>query len=319
MLCSLFFIIGINLFLGKKVFSVSRNLKYLLVGLPLISVTASVLLGEQAFAWGGAVGDLCKDYLFKTIGKFGTIAVLAVAFLAYIIWRFNPSFKLPEKKTLVAEDDGEIELPAGSMEEIETPEEKIKAANAMKGTGKMGEVPDQSPAFNHELTIVEREETEDKKSGREKEELSVPFVDTMDEKDILPASLPQKKLPVVLPDTTALELEIKTADEIAAEEDLPMTAEKVQQLKPYDPVLDLRDYKFPSLDLLENHGSEKIVQDPAELENNKNQIIGTLRNYDIEIQKIYATVGPTVTLYEIVPAPGVRISRIKNLEDDIAL
>jgi S-DNA-T family DNA segregation ATPase FtsK/SpoIIIE len=90
-------------------------------------------------------------------------------------------------------------------------------------------------------------------------------------------------------------------------------------MKPYDPILDLRDYRYPSLDLLENHGSEKIVQDPAELENNKNQIINTLKNYDINIQKISATVGPTVTLYEIIPAAGVRISRIKNLEDDIAL
>jgi S-DNA-T family DNA segregation ATPase FtsK/SpoIIIE len=89
--------------------------------------------------------------------------------------------------------------------------------------------------------------------------------------------------------------------------------------KPYDPILDLRDYKYPVLDLLANHGSDKIVQDANELENNKNQIINTLKNYDIEIQKIYATVGPTVTLYEIIPAAGVRISRIKNLEDDIAL
>ena len=88
---------------------------------------------------------------------------------------------------------------------------------------------------------------------------------------------------------------------------------------PYDPILDLRDYKYPKLELLEAHGSEKIVQDPAELETNKNQIINTLKNYDINIQKISATVGPTVTLYEIIPAAGVRISRIKNLEDDIAL
>jgi S-DNA-T family DNA segregation ATPase FtsK/SpoIIIE len=70
---------------------------------------------------------------------------------------------------------------------------------------------------------------------------------------------------------------------------------------------------------LENYSGEKIVMDPAELEANKNQIINTLKNYDIAIQKIFATVGPTVTLYEIVPAAGVRISRIKNLEDDIAL
>ncbi len=94
---------------------------------------------------------------------------------------------------------------------------------------------------------------------------------------------------------------------------------KTKTTQPYDPILDLRNYKFPNIDLLEAHGSEKIIQDVTELETNKNQIINTLKNYDIEIQKIYATVGPTVTLYEIVPAPGVRISRIKNLEDDIAL
>ncbi|MEO8582463.1 MAG: DNA translocase FtsK, partial [Flavitalea sp.] len=102
----------------------------------------------------------------------------------------------------------------------------------------------------------------------------------------------------------------------AAEDDPePLPAD----LAPYEPTLDLRDYKYPSLELLDIHGSEKIIQDPNELEANKNQIISTLRNYDIHIQKISATVGPTVTLYEIVPAAGVRISRIKNLEDDIAL
>jgi DNA segregation ATPase FtsK/SpoIIIE, S-DNA-T family len=115
-----------------------------------------------------------------------------------------------------------------------------------------------------------------------------------------------------------LELEINPVqDEMIDEEELPI--EKLPVMAPYEPTLDLRDYKYPSLDLLETHGSEKIIQDPAELETNKNQIISTLKNYDIDIQKISATVGPTVTLYEIVPAAGVRISRIKNLEDDIAL
>src|ERR1700709_1353214 len=87
----------------------------------------------------------------------------------------------------------------------------------------------------------------------------------------------------------------------------------------YEPTLDLRAIRVPPLDLLQLHGNDRIVQDPRELENNKNQIIATLKNYDIDIQKISATVGPTVTLYEIIPAAGVRISRIKNLEDDIAL
>jgi S-DNA-T family DNA segregation ATPase FtsK/SpoIIIE len=116
-----------------------------------------------------------------------------------------------------------------------------------------------------------------------------------------------------------LELEIKAVP--PAEE--PMSAKVAAAVgslaSKYDVTLDLKDYKYPTLDLLETHGSEKIVHDPAELETHKNQIIATLKNYDIAIQRIAATVGPTVTLYEIVPAPGVRISRIKNLEDDIAL
>lgn len=87
----------------------------------------------------------------------------------------------------------------------------------------------------------------------------------------------------------------------------------------YDPTLDLSNYQYPPLELLEEHssGNPKVTQE--ELEENKNRIVETLRNYKIEIIKIKATIGPTVTLYEIVPAPGVKISKIKNLEDDIAL
>lgn len=87
----------------------------------------------------------------------------------------------------------------------------------------------------------------------------------------------------------------------------------------YDPTLDLSNYQYPPLELLEEHssGNPKVTQE--ELEENKNKIVETLRNYKIEIVKIKATIGPTVTLYEIIPAPGVKISKIKNLEDDIAL
>jgi len=87
----------------------------------------------------------------------------------------------------------------------------------------------------------------------------------------------------------------------------------------YDPTLDLPHYKFPTLDLLNDYGGDKIKVQKEELETNKNRIVETLNHYQIKIQKIKATIGPTVTLYEIVPAPGVRISKIKNLEDDIAL
>jgi DNA segregation ATPase FtsK/SpoIIIE, S-DNA-T family len=97
------------------------------------------------------------------------------------------------------------------------------------------------------------------------------------------------------------------------------TAEEVENLDPYDPTLDLPKYKYPTLDLLNEYDLQKVTVSRQELEENKNKIVETLVNFKIGIQEIKATIGPTVTLYEIVPDPGVKISKIKNLEDDIAL
>ncbi|MDO6438755.1 DNA translocase FtsK 4TM domain-containing protein [Cyclobacterium sp. 1_MG-2023] len=97
------------------------------------------------------------------------------------------------------------------------------------------------------------------------------------------------------------------------------TAEMVENLDPYDPTLDLPSYQFPTLTLLNEYDQQKVTVTRQELEENKNKIVETLINFKIGIQEIKATIGPTVTLYEIIPEPGVKISKIKNLEDDIAL
>ena len=94
---------------------------------------------------------------------------------------------------------------------------------------------------------------------------------------------------------------------------------KLEDLGDYDPTLDLSNYKIPKVNLLNDYGSGKIEIDKSELEANKNRIVETLANYKISIESISATIGPTITLYEIVPEAGIRISKIKNLEDDIAL
>ncbi len=307
LICTTFFVFGINLFFGKKVFSVSRNIKYLIVGLPIVSVASSAIFQGNPFPWGGAAGDLMRDWMYQTIGQIGTIAVLAVAVLSYVIWRFNPVFKLPSKKTPVAAEDI-VPVEEEISEKVEwTDDTKPAKGNSVKDVGPMLNIPVmENTAPDHELNIVEKDE---------EETMPVIVPPVKEEKIILPVTEPVTS--VSKPESD-LALEIKSLPEKIEEEEKP-TAAKVAASKPYDPILDLRDYKYPTLDLLANHGSDKIVQDANELENNKNQIINTLRNYDIEIQKIYATVGPTVTLYEIIPAAGVRISRIKNLEDDIAL
>ncbi|MEO6549734.1 MAG: DNA translocase FtsK 4TM domain-containing protein [Ferruginibacter sp.] len=326
LICTLFFVIGVNLFFGRKVFSISRNIKYLIVGLPLLSVTASVIMKGSTFPFGGSAGDSSRDWLYTLIGQVGTLALLAVAVLAYIIWRFNPVFKLPSRAAQpiseeITDTDDDVEVDFNAAAEMDEAAEFATAeakGNQLKGDGAMLFIQDlKNPALQHDIQMIEKElpltVTPSKKEALEiiNENLS-PAVD-----DFVPPiqNVREPKNREVAP----IELEIKTVPE-KLEKELQGSAIKHQTIDtPYDPILDLRDYKYPKLELLEAHGSEKIVQDPNELETNKNQIINTLKNYDIQIQKISATVGPTVTLYEIIPAAGVRISRIKNLEDDIAL
>ncbi|MCX6258404.1 MAG: DNA translocase FtsK 4TM domain-containing protein [Bacteroidia bacterium] len=103
------------------------------------------------------------------------------------------------------------------------------------------------------------------------------------------------------------------------QEEVTLPEKLIQEMGKYDPTLDLSNYKMPPIDLLIDHKSENSEVTREELTSNKNKIVETLANYKIQIDKIKATIGPTITLYEIVPAPGIRISKIKNLEDDIAL
>ncbi|PID95465.1 MAG: cell division protein FtsK, partial [Bacteroidetes bacterium] len=115
----------------------------------------------------------------------------------------------------------------------------------------------------------------------------------------------------------------KNTEDISVE-DMEVTVSKQDEtveapLEDYDPTLDLSQYKKPTIDLLKEYPENKEKVTGEELEENKNKIVETLRHYGIEITQIKATIGPTITLYEIIPAPGVRISKIKNLEDDIAL
>jgi len=276
-------------------------------------------MGGQTFAWGGAVGDMCRNYLEITIGRIGTIALIMVGFFAYVIWHFNPSFTRKERKVvpLATDDDLERTYPNPSTAADEGAHAYMKSesgrtANAADAATPVLIIPSQAPVFNHTLEIVEKQEDNHNEPTPSANDEGLPNSAGLAEV----ISTPKAKA-----FTEAIPLEIKTVETTPVEpEERPQTAaQKVLQSAAYDPILDLKDYKFPTTDLLESHGSERIEQNAAELESNKNQIINTLKNYDIHIQKIFATVGPTVTLYEIIPAAGVRISRIKNLEDDIAL
>ncbi len=316
--CTFFFVAGINLITGKIIYNIGRNLRYLIAGLISLSVAFAFFTQGSSFSFGGAVGEMSQAWLVKWIGTIGTGAILLLTAFSYIIWRFNPSFtfKLKAKNkifdTLSSENDNEDEdyIQAESTfiksENFMGANGETASANKLKSEdGKISFTADEGgDNVSDGLGLIEKEDEE------VEPETMTPFIET-------PISPKKNKKTGEIPS-----LEIKDGvDESEEEDDISQTPHKNNQpsLGDYEPTLDLSNYKYPSLDLLEAHGSEKIVQDPAELEANKNQIINTLSNYDIQIQRITATIGATVTLYEIVPAPGVRISRIKNLEDDIAL
>ncbi|HLO82585.1 MAG TPA: DNA translocase FtsK 4TM domain-containing protein [Chitinophagaceae bacterium] len=306
--CSFFFVVGANLLFNRKIFSVARNIKYLVSGLLVFSLSFAFVFRNSEFHWGGEVGNQLSRWCIGLIGNLGTGVLILVAFFSYMIWRFNPVFsvpklKLPERKAKEEEEE------VGEMD-VEPEEEPA----ALKGNKlKKNKIP---------LVVEETDEVDEEEPPFKLVEKQEPVVPVVKETAPPPPLAEPEHIKYMPPLSTVnadgLKLEIKTAEPVAEEEEIP-GAEKVAKLPPYDPILDLRDYKYPKLDLLDQHSNEKIVMDAAELEANKNQIINTLKNYDIAIQKILATVGPTVTLYEIVPSAGVRISRIKNLEDDIAL
>lgn len=336
--CTFFFVLGANLLFGKKIFSLIRNARYMLVGLLVMSMAFAFVSRNSEFSWGGGVGELLTAWFVKWIGNIGTGALLLLSVFSYVIWRFNPTFKVPDWKLggsatpqKAHEDDFKLtiddEIPVRQewdenadieeepAEEIPVSQNKLKS----EGSGVVVIMPQQEEDPMTEFDLTEKdldEEEDDELDEEEEDEEIIDEVITKPEPliNVIPPA-PVKKANI---DSAGLELEIKETPE-EEEEVAAITPAPGKLGTKYDVTLDLKDYKYPGLDLLETHGSEKIVHDPTELETNKNQIIATLKNYDIAIQRIAATVGPTVTLYEIVPAPGVRISRIKNLEDDIAL
>ncbi|MFN8276895.1 MAG: DNA translocase FtsK 4TM domain-containing protein [Chitinophagales bacterium] len=300
LLCLLTFVIGFNLLLQKKIFNI---LKITLYGAAIIVWTSAALsflnqliYPSSVFSWGGAFGD----YLTGTEGQLtgllqtvGTAALLAVTALAGLVWAYNFNFNFlmrPFERTHSEEQTAPVVN--------EVPEFRDESENIFGKDQLHTEI---KPAVEL-LTpdnLVEEEESD--------EELVLTTK--------VPAEIPHQlgDLEITNAGDADLELDIQQVKEE------PVATTTGALTTKYDPTLDLSNYAFPSIELLEEYGSEKMKIDPEELERNKNQIIATLNNYQIEISKIKATIGPTVTLYEIVPAPGVRISKIKNLEDDIAL
>ena len=292
--------------------------KYIVIIILVFSVIFEFIFSGSTFPWGGAFGEGINSWLHKFVGTAGMIVLFIFSLFGILTWMFNPNLRdltfmgaFQEVRLYLKElISGQFRRgkPIGSIPAV-IPAPTLKPKSQKNKSRKDGFNTNGKPAGKPDLSgKVEQGGQlafELTKKKREK-----PAVLSKDSKLEIEVAVP-KKGPVVD--------KVDIGEAPIPQPMLSVAQENKEHLEPYDPTLDLSAYKNPTLPLLIDYSESNIEIDRAELENNKDQIIETLLNYKIEITKIRATIGPTVTLYEIVPAPGVRISKIKNLEDDIAL
>ena len=258
----------------------------------LIIIWISILFGffgNENDILGGTIGFEVNNFLQDYIGKIGVSLLLLFGLITYLAIRFKVTFESFTGVFKSAKKDIKNEF-SGMKEDIVVPFD-----NSLS---------DEATAFKsaHDIA-VENEKSEAKAVVKPKIE-TAPLEVEVTEPEI-------EEEP---------ELEIKVEDLTEEKSETDNLANKlVEDFGQFDPTLELAKYQFPPLDLLKKYDTEGITINQEELEDNKNRIVDTLSNYKIGIASIKATIGPTVTLYEIVPEAGIRISKIKNLEDDIAL
>jgi S-DNA-T family DNA segregation ATPase FtsK/SpoIIIE len=304
----IFFVAALNLF-GYKEIRFWKTFLFSVLWMLWSSIALALLLnmtsGDNFLYVGGMYGFIFSSVLSSFLGAIG--ATLVLVFLLFLLLVITFRQFVPWFSQLIAKKDKDTSVAAALAE---TPLEEVAPLQQVEdpSISKVIHEDDKIEAIFDPDAPDDDFEIEDTIS-RKDVELSI--------EDMLFDVEPEaKKQAPEKPKSKAKEPELhineKVVDEMVDEEAVPI-------MEDYDPTLDLSSYKYPTLDLLDDHASGNAEVSNEELISNKNKIVETLRHYKIEITKIRATIGPTITLYEIVPAPGIRIAKIKNLEDDIAL
>ena len=306
-------IYGLQKVLNKQITKPSAFTAKWLFFLVWTSLVLAFFFHDKLFYLGGGYGYILNIQLSNYVGSIGTLAILAFSMLGFLVLSINMNFNI--KKDVLPNLDNEDIIE--------------------------NELKDNTNTINpHANTVFEKEPT----LSKEEEEALLNFEVISTNDDVKEEPIAEEVVQNIPLEVTSqpeepkkdLDFEINNpgADEIIQEptfvkeepktnsislDDEVKAAQLVEEFGQYDPTLDLGHYQFPSPELLIDYGTGNAKVSNEELTANKDRIVNTLKNYGIEIDKISAIVGPTVTLYEIVPAAGVRISKIKNLEDDIAL
>jgi S-DNA-T family DNA segregation ATPase FtsK/SpoIIIE len=284
-------IVGLRLF-RIRIVPLGKTLTITLLFVIILSIWLSFFSGDSVFLGsgpGGKHGFYMNKWLTGFLGKIGTFILLLIASVGIILYSSERSLSAVRKFL-------------------------IRVMPALSGVFGIS---------RHFIQKLKEQETIDEEFSRKKSE-------DEDTDLVFQTEFPQREKTTEKEHFNVKTIHKDSTSAADSYEDVLLTIDEGDEtennefedntvLEDFDPTLELSSFELPSLDLLEKHDNGNTSVTNEELISNKNKIVETLGHYKIQIDKIKATIGPTVTLYEIVPAPGVRISKIKNLEDDIAL
>ena len=317
----LFFLIGSRLTFKIQFLPFRKTLKISILSMLWFSVLFGTIFQKSAWTiLGGTFGFQISKWVENVSGFVGLVVLLAFTLLAFLIMHFSfvfNQFKKWQKQTVQNYYSGKRSSQTDDGDKYNTEEFAVEKDNDASDFLKTNRRKNEDDIVQNE-TDSEIELNTDEVESKEKEDdfdLEVTTIsEEKKESDNTDLPKPEDDKKSISQNDSSNDMNVEVGEEAQVDKNKSHGIDT-----PYDPTEDLSDFKFPEIELLESHGSDKINIYKEELEANKNKIVNTLNNYNIKIQKIKATVGPTITLYEIVPAPGIRISKIRNLEDDIAL
>ncbi len=317
------FITGYWLLARRSLLPLGKTIRYSFFSLIWVSLALGFLFTSQELTlMGGTFGYQINSWLNGVFGKIGTGFLLLFTLSSFLIMVFNLNlehFKAFRNRFSKPED--------GQAESISV-EDTNNTDPGLVDTDVISEDEPQEEEMDSEFTIIEKIRNKQINKDNHAQEDFFEFNIGDEETSSQSQSMANSSNGPIVPTDKNPELEIEIADDSKISNsnyqpiDDPSALNDnspLQEMGDYDPTLDLPHFQLPPIEMLDDHGNSTIKVNKEELEANKNRILDTLRNYSIEIDKIKATIGPTVTLYEIIPAAGVRISKIRNLEDDIAL
>lgn len=330
-------LVGIKLLTDTTPLPILKTIRFSFFGVIWLSLTLGFIFTDVWQILGGAFGHYGFLYFKTLVGTIGAGLILVFYFLVFLVVVFNIKFYQPKPKPEpVAEQPKEAEAnpftstgntiltDTEAAEEVLNPDDFVLSVKE----DEVEPVVEESragiePALIEEPIEEIQPEPIPEPEPEKEEENNIPIIPivaaTALASTLASAINPEPtEPPSVLTTDSGLVLEVQETPE--EDEEVVEKPEYGSLDSEYDPTLDYSNYQFPSLELLNDYGGDsKSTVEAAELQVKTKMIEDTLKNYNIGIKKISATIGPTVTLYEIVPQDGVRIAKIKNLEDDIAL